>query len=270
MTITKAYAVYFSPTGTTGKAVTALAEGTGLPFEKIDLTLLTTRQTFNRSFATNELVIVGLPVYGGRLPKNLDNFFSGLKGNNTPAVALVMYGNREYEDALIELKMQLEGHGFSVIAGAAFIGEHTFSQNIATGRPNAGDLDTAREYGKKIIEGIDLEASRTLTVKGNYPFVAKGFDPALPSGPLTTYGRIGTTQDCTRCGLCAENCPWGAISFDDTVATDYTKCMRCFRCISICPVAARRIIDDKWAEILPLFEQRLNAVRKEPELFLPE
>lgn len=271
MVLKKAYAIYFSPTGTTEKAVTAIAEGTGLPHEKIDLTPMQARQTFRGHFTKNDLVVVGLPVYGGRLPKNLDDFFSGLKGNGAPAIAIVMYGNREYEDALIELKIRLEERGFKVIAGAAFIGEHTFSKNIATGRPNADDLDTAREYGKKILKEIDLEPSSTLTVPGNYPFVAKGFDPTLTSGPLTTYGRIVTTEDCTHCGLCVENCPWGAISPDDAVSTEYTKCMRCFRCIRICPVAARKNVnEEKWAEILPEFEKRLNAHRKEPDLFLPK
>src|SRR4030042_6207867 len=118
MVLKKAYAIDFSPTGTTEKAVTAIAEGPGLPHEKIDLTPIQARQTFRGPFTKNDLVVVGLPVYGGRIPKNLDDFFSGLKGNGAPAAAVVMYGNREYEDALIELKIKLEECGFKVIAGA--------------------------------------------------------------------------------------------------------------------------------------------------------
>ena len=267
MKIKKVYAIYFSPTGTTEKAVIAFAQGTGLPYEKIDLTLLKTRQQFKRSFTKNELVIAGMPVYGGRLPKNLDSFFSGLKGNGTPAAALVMYGNREYEDALIELKIRLEERGFKVIAGAAFIGEHTFSKKIATGRPNARDLKTAKEFGKKVINEIGQATSHKLTVKGNYPYVVEGFDPAHPRF-LTAHANITTTDDCTRCGLCAENCPWGAIDTDDYATIDYLKCMRCFRCIRVCPVSARKVTDPRFYEFLAEFEKRLNAVRKEPELFL--
>jgi ferredoxin len=268
MILRKVYSIYFSPTGTTEKAVIACAGGMGLPFNKIDLTLLKDRQSFNHSFKKNELVIVGLPVYGGRLPGNLDDFFSGLKGNDTPAVALVMYGNREYDDALIELKIRLEGCGFNVIAGAAFIGEHTFSKNIATGRPNARDLEIAREFGRKTIKENSQTSSRKLTVKGNYPFVAKGFDPTQP-GPLTANLNIITTEDCTQCGLCAENCPWGAIDENDFTVINSVKCYRCFRCIKNCPASAKVVKDAKFLAFLPQFEKMLNARRKEPELFLP-
>ena len=264
----KIYAIFFSPTGTTEKAVTGVAGGTGLPIEKIDLTSLKTRQAFKRSFTKSDLVVVGLPVYGGRLPYKLENFFSGLNGKDTPAVTLVMYGNREYEDALIELKMRLEERGFKVIAAAAFIGEHTFSRKIATGRPNAGDLEIARDFGKKVIANIEKAISGTLTVKGNYPFVAKGFDPSQP-GPLTSFANIITTEDCTQCGLCVSECPWGAIDAEK-YTTDSTKCMRCFRCIKYCPSSARKVIDNKFYEFLPQFEMRLNTVRKEPEPFLPQ
>jgi ferredoxin len=270
MKLKKVYLVFFSPTGTTKKAAKAFAEGTGLPHEEIDLTLPETRRSFNRSFTTNELVIVGLPVYSGRLPMNIDSFFTGMKGNGAPAVALVVYGNRAYDDALIELKIRLEERGLRVMAGAAFIGEHTFSNKIATGRPNVGDLDVAREFGRKTVSALGQASPGTLNLKGNYPFTAKGFNPAQDSGPLTTFGKILTTKDCTHCGLCAPNCPWEAISFNDAVATAYDKCMRCFRCIKICPAGARKITEEKFLEILPGFEQRLNATRKEPELCLPQ
>src|SRR5512143_2578043 len=108
MRIIKVSAVYFSPTGTTRRTVHAIAEGTGMPFSPEDLTLPERRRNFSRSFAADELVIVGLPVYAGRLPRNLEDFFEGLHGNSTPAVAVVVYGNRDYNDALLELKMKLD------------------------------------------------------------------------------------------------------------------------------------------------------------------
>jgi ferredoxin/flavodoxin len=269
MDLGKVHAIYFSPTGTTERAVKAVAEGTGITSENVDLTTLKSRQNTSHAFQKNDLVVVGMPVYAGRLPMNLESFFSCIKGDDTPAIALVMFGNREYEDALIELKIRLEGRGFKVIAGAAFVGEHTFSKNIAMGRPNTVDLDIAREFGGKVIKGIDKALQGKLTVKGNYPYVKPGFDPAQPGGPLTTFGKIGTTEDCTRCGLCVENCPWGAINAED-MTTEYKKCLRCFRCIRICPVAARKVSDQQFYEFVPEFEKRLNAIRKEPELFLAE
>jgi ferredoxin len=269
MIIKKVYTVYFSPTGTTEKTIIAIAEGTGIPYEKIDLTTCRARRDFEHSFKNNELAIVGLPVYGGRLPKKLDDFFAGLHGNSSPAIALVVYGNRAYEDALIELKVRLEERGFKVIAGAAFIGEHTFSRNIAGGRPDAGDLALAKNFGRKAAGNLDKLMRGTLHVKGNYPYLIQGFDPLNPPGPLTTFTNIVTTEDCTRCGLCAEECPWGAIDKDDYATIDYVKCVRCLRCIRICPSAAKKNISAKFDEALPVFEKMLSA-RKEPELFLAQ
>jgi len=267
--IKKAYAIYFSPTGTTEKAVIAAVGGMGLPIEKIDLTLLNTREKYSRSFQDDELAVVGLPVYGGRLPRNLNTFFSGLKGNGTPAVALVMYGNREYDDALIELKIRLEERGFGVKAGAAFIGEHTFSKNIATGRPDGNDLNTAAGFGKRIIESIYGGAANTLIVKGHYPSPLKGYDPATP-GTNPIYPQIMTTDSCIKCGLCAENCPWGAINPQDVTRVDSALCLRCFRCLKVCPVQAKQVTDEKFMAFIPLFEKRLNTNCREPELFLPK
>ena len=267
MEIKKAYAIYFSPTGTTKKAVVSLAEGLGCPVEKVDLTLPKTRQAFGHSFDKDEVVVVGFPVYRGRLPKYLDDFFACLKGNKTSAVALAMYGNRNYDDALIELKLRLEERGFIVKAGAAFIGEHTRSKNIATGRPDKNDLAIAGSFGQQAAALISDDISGTLSLKGHYPFVMEAFDPANP-GSLPRPS-IVTTDLCRKCGLCAEHCPWGAIDADDPAIINPAKCMTCFRCLKNCPNSAKQITtDEKYLAFVSQLEKMLNARRCEPELFL--
>jgi len=267
MDLRKACCVYFSPTGTTERTVTAFTGGMGIPYEKIDLTTSQARQSCKRSFGSDELVVVGLPVYGGRLPKNIDNFFSGLTGNGTPAAAVVVYGNRAYEDALIELKMLLEGRGFKVIAGAAFIGEHTFTKKVGTGRPDAADIAIAHDYGRRTAENISRAISGTLNVKGNYPFTAGGFSIEKPGG-AALHAKIVTMENCTRCGLCADECPWEAIDTENYEIIDYTKCFRCLRCIKICPAGAKAIKDKEFFTLIAGFESRFSLPRKEPELFL--
>jgi ferredoxin len=262
-------AIYFSPTGTTQKTVRTIAKGTGLPFRSIDLTLPQPRRSFQQSFGRDDMVIVGLPVYVGRLPKGLDDFFSGLSGNRTPAVAVVLYGNREYNDALIELKMRLEERGFAVRAAAAFIGEHTYSCRIATGRPDAKDLAIALDFGKKAAGSIPENASGNLEVKGNYPFTWKGFNPKTPPD-FPPRPRIVTTEKCTQCKFCSQHCPWAAISPDDSRLRDYYRCMVCYRCLKNCPSQAIQATGDTFITYLPQFEARLNAQRCEPELFLPK
>ncbi len=267
MNIGKVYAIYFSPTGGTEKVVLAAARGTGLPGSRLDLTTRQSRASLNLTLNSDDLAIVGLPVYGGRLPGRIDNFFTGLKGNNTPAVAMVVYGNREYEDALIELKVRLEERGFKVIAGAAFLGQHTFSENLAQGRPDAGDQALAAIFGRKALENIAKAMASTLQVKGNYPYVKDVFEPTRRADLYSGWAQIGSAQDCDLCGICEDNCPWGAISIDENVLTNFSLCMRCFRCIRVCPGKARKVIDPNWTQFVERFEKLVGTAPKNPEMF---
>lgn len=271
MALQKVYAIYFSPTGTTERAVIAAAKGTGLPGAKIDLTPWKSRMNYGRVFNDNEVVVAGMPVYGGRLPGKIDNFFGCLKGNGTPAIAIVVYGNRDYEDALIELKVRLEERNFKVIAAAAFIGEHTFSKNIAGGRPDDNDLLTARAFGKRAVAGLGQSVTGVLKVKGNYPYVKQTLDLSIPQGNrYTGWGQVGTMADCSFCGLCEETCPWNAISIEENVVTNYAKCMRCFRCIKVCPSNERKVIDPNFPKFVEKFEEMLNGRECQPEMFFME
>ncbi len=261
--------VYFSPTGALKRAITAFAEGMGLPSEAVDLTLPEARNGFRRTFGRDELLIAGMPVYGGKLPLYLDDFFAGLNGDGASAIATVIYGNRDYDDALVELKMRLEDRGFVVQAAAAYIGQHSFSPRVATGRPDQNDLAAIAGFGGQAVASIAADAFGTLNFKGTYPFTAVGYDPAK-TGPYPTRPPVLTGEECDGCGLCATTCPWGAIDKNDWKTIDNTRCFRCFHCVKICPNQAKTVTDEKWLAFLPTFEARLNATRKEPELFLPE
>jgi ferredoxin len=255
-------ALYFSPTHTTERAVKAFAEGTGLPFEAIDLTTPRQRRSFRRTVAQNELLVVGFPVYAGRVPAIPDDFIPGLEGRGGPAVPIVVYGNRDYDDSLLELKLRLEERNFSVRAAAVFIGEHTRSSKIATGRPDSGDLAVAREFGRKAAASLRKDEAGQMKLKGSSPFTSKG---AAPNGITPT-----TSDECIYCGVCIDECPWGAIDSNDCRKTDGAKCMRCARCIRECPEGAKAFTDPAYLASIPDFEKRLTAVRREPELFLPE
>ena len=114
--------IYFSPTGTTQKVLEIIADGIAVEdVEHIDLTLSGGDQQTIPTFS-DELVIIGAPVYGGRLPVDVINRFKQLKVSNTLAVLIVVYGNREFEDALLELKNLSIELGFSPVAGGAFVG----------------------------------------------------------------------------------------------------------------------------------------------------
>ena len=96
--------VYFSPTGTTKKVLQAIAQGIGNKNVKLtDITKPGNREKVLQP-SENELLIVGVPVYMGRVPALIGDWLNQIKANKTPVVCVAVYGNREFEDALLELK----------------------------------------------------------------------------------------------------------------------------------------------------------------------
>jgi flavodoxin len=141
--------VYFSPTQTTKKVLQSIANGIGIEeTEAINLTYPQNSQETITTFS-DEIVLIGAPVYGGRLPVEAVKRFKRLRANNTLAIIVVLYGNRDYDDALLELKNLVIESGFIPIAGGAFVGEHSFSTDelpIAKQRPDSLDIQNIMEY----------------------------------------------------------------------------------------------------------------------------
>lgn len=258
--------VYFSPTGTSRKVLEGIAQGIGVEdIEHIDLTL---PENTHRSITTRseELVLIGTPVYGGRLPVDAIARLKQLKVENSLAVLIVTYGNREFDDALLELKHLAIELGFNPIAGGAFIGEHSFASKevpVANGRPDDLDLQTATSFGKKIKEKIDTFQSSAipivLEVPGSFPYKAEGAR-AMAVSPVTK------EDTCTVCGTCASVCPSAAISVNGSVTTEIEKCIRCCACIKNCPEGARVMKDETWEFITNWLHENCNY-RKEPQVF---
>jgi ferredoxin len=256
--------IYFSPTKTTEKVLKSISEGIQSKENKLfDFTFNTQKEGFY-SVPENELAIIGVPVYSGRVPLEAMKRLKKQKGNNTPAVIVVVYGNREFDDALLELRDLVIELGFIPFAAAAFIGEHSYStteKQIAPNRPDEEDLRKAFDFGKQINELIEKGNIHhsVSTVPGNIPY--KAFVAKPPMSPITIETK------CDKCGICAEVCPTSAIEINDTVETDINSCIMCCACIKACPTEAR--VNDN--ELIKAVTQRLFEncqMRKEPELFL--
>ena len=143
MKIKRVRLIYFSATNTTQTVVrrigAKLSECLDVPVQENDFTLPKAREQ-DILCQSEELAVVGVPVYAGRVPNKLLPYVrDAIHGSDTLAVPVVLYGNRDYDDALIELRDVLEFNGFRTIAGAAFVGEHSFSRILAAGRPDAAD-----------------------------------------------------------------------------------------------------------------------------------
>ena len=258
--------VYFSPTKTTQKILEGIAQGTEVgTVEHLDLTPPASK-TLDLAERQDELVLLGVPVYSGRVPLAAVPKLQRLRADGIPAVIIVVYGNREFEDALLELKDLARESGFVPIAGGAFIGEHSFANDttpIANGRPDTADLIKAREFGLKIrakmkdIDSID-EVSQ-LEVPGNRPYKKRKkwaeISPSTRSDP------------CTLCKTCASVCPVAAITVAETVETNKHTCILCCACVKSCPTGAR-VMEEP---VLIQMAQWLNTHcqnRKEPEIFM--
>jgi ferredoxin len=257
--------IYFSPTKTTKKIVHSIAEGIGTKVNKTyDLTL-SDQRCETLEFGSDEMVIIGVPVYAGRVPEFLSETLENIKGNNTAAVFIALYGNREYEDALLELKIIGESKGFYTIAAGAFIGEHSCTSNVATGRPDAEDLKRARNFGEQIKEKI--ENAKAVNTAATFDVIVKGNFPYRERGSKTVFGP-STEENCTNCGICSQKCPMDAISISDVTFVDEEKCIRCCSCVKNCPVNAKQFHQEGFKKLVNMLESNLANIRKEPEIFI--
>ena len=257
---------YFSPTGTTKAVVQGVARGINLmSMQLIDVTNPATRK-ISLQTSEKELLLVAVPVYMGRVPYIINEWLNSIRGHNTPTVCIVVYGNRAYDDALLELKDILIKRGCIPIACAAYIGEHSYSSSeipIAKDRPDMNDLNQAELFGRKINEKLRsislISQISDVHVPGTYPYggVTKLWDVDF----------IEVSDQCAHCGVCAEVCPAGAVDTQNSRIINFEKCITCCACIKNCPQKARTMkpgpVKDAAIRLNNLYKEQ-----KKPEYFL--
>ena len=262
MDINEVHFIYFSPTRTSKQVGEAIVRGTGLT------NVVTTNLTLHTAevdIPENTLTVIAVPVYGGKVAPLAMERLQGIRASGSPVVLVVVYGNRAYEKALIELDAFASAQGFKVIAGATFVGEHSYSteQNpIAPGRPDANDLQYAEEFGAKIQTKINAAVDMEHLYPVDVNRIQRPRQPFLPlfkflrrviklrkSGvPLPRVPEVNA-ELCTHCGVCAVHCPSGAILKGDECNTIAEKCIKCCACVKGCSFKARTY-DPPFASLL--------------------
>lgn len=251
------YSITFSPTGGTKRVADILADNFDSEFSSIDLTCQKT--DFEKlTFSADDICIIAAPAFGGRVPDVAIDRISQMKGSLAKAIIVAVYGNRAYDDTLLELKNTVIASGFICVAGIAAIAEHSIMRQFATGRPDTDDEKVLAGFVEQIKEKLDTtEKFSDLYVPGEMPYKEFKGTPLKPE----------TTKDCIVCGLCKDKCPVGAIYMDGTAKTDSEACITCMACVAVCPKKARKVSKIAVTAVSTKLKKACSGYKKN-ELFL--
>ncbi|HEX2927410.1 MAG TPA: EFR1 family ferrodoxin [Ruminiclostridium sp.] len=271
MIVKTAAVLLFSPTGTTKKIMYEITEGMNIG--KVNIINLTFPGIRNGNIPeiSEDILLVGLPVYEERIPLISLPFLSGLRSSGKPIVLITVYGNIGDGIALNELKSLMENSGFIPVAAGSFIGEHSFSTvelPLAKGLPDKNELNKAQELGKMIaikLQSIIELSQISLTIpQGKLPFITK----ILPKNSARMFTKTPSedTRLCNHCGVCVKLCPVSAIN-QNTLVINESLCLRCFSCVKNCGKKARNISYKKKFLVTGMLAYK-NRIKKEPKIYL--
>lgn len=250
------YDIVFSPTGGTQKVSALLTNALNGEVASIDLT--DSKQDFRAvQLASDDVAVISVPSYGGRVPAVAIDRLGRITGHGARAILVCVYGNRAYEDTLVELEDAVKQAGFQVIVAVAAIAEHSIARQFAANRPDAQDAQQLSAFAKQIQDKLSANNTAEPSIPGNRPYKKTGGAGLVPK----------PTKDCTKCGVCIHECPVQAINPENPKKVDEKACISCMRCISVCPHSARRV-NPVMLSAVGLALKKVCSERKENQLFI--
>lgn len=269
----KIWNIYFSPTGGTKKVCKQIVESLGqnlcLDIVEVDFTKKENREK-QYQFSSDDLVLVGSPVYAGRVPnKILPDFSKCFSGNDTKAIVVCTYGGRSAGSAVTELEFVLQRNKFRIVGAAEVVCEHAFTNKVASKRPDEKDIEEIEQFsldmGRKLCDLNNIEifpVVQEFEIQPYYIPLKVDKTPAkfLSAKPVTDMNK------CIGCEKCASVCPMQSIE-NNNVSNVTGICIKCQACIKICSNHAKYFEDEQFLSHIKMLEMNYRK-RSENSLIL--
>lgn len=281
--ITKIVAIHFSPGGTGHKIIKTISKTisgeASVPVEEINMLEADNRRK-SHSFGRDTLVLIVNPTAKALIgvPKEM---LEAISGDNTLCVPIVMYGNGSYGNALKYLSKWMKKRGFVTVAAAAFIGQHSVREEIATGRPDKADLIKATDFGNRIYKKVFVHKELKLNkpVRDDWQDGVSGVLKPKLMMMLAGDGcgikvkrmlrELDFSDACTLCETCVDICPVNALKIvDEKVVQDVDACVGCYACVGQCPDNAIMCVKVKEMREQGKMSQEEEDIRKEPMMMV--
>lgn len=250
------FEMVFSPTGGTRKVSGLVAGALDGNIATVDLTD-SGRDLRGVSMTEDDVAVISVPSYAGRVPAVVVDRLGMVRGNGARAVLVCVYGNRAFEDTLVELEDVAKSAGFRVVAAVSAIAEHSIARQFAAGRPDPQDAAQLAEFAQRIRQKLLDGDTSDPSIPGNRPYKQAGGHSMVPQ----------VTEECVSCGACAAACPVRAIDKDDPKQVNGEACISCMRCVAVCPRGARKPNPAALSTVTQMLSKAC-VERRECELFI--
>ena len=278
-----AYIFYCSPAGTTRHLGEVLAWHLDRPAGRVVMCELGRDRSREEEVlaeiaetAGRVAVFVGSPVYSSHaLPLVMDLIARLPRRPEAFGVPFVTWGGATSGLALAEMGAALAGSGYGLVGAAKVVAVHSLmweaAEPLAAGHPDAEDDRLIGELAAAVAANLARPRPEFLNpAELNYQPAAAAAAMAgqsLEMARRTLPPRKVDEECCTGCGVCAENCPVGALSLDP-LPVFAASCILCFNCVRTCPENAFKV------DLFPIhayIHQRAREFNEQPlsALFLP-